>query len=105
MRIEDTFAKREIEFNTRFNKVNSNKDTKVNEGTSFASILKETIDQVNNKKLEADAATSAFVKGEDGVSIDEVMIKGTEASLGLQFLTQVRDKLLEGYNELSKMQL
>ena len=33
------------------------------------------------------------------------MIKNQEASLNLQFLTQTRDKLLEGYNQLSKMQL
>lgn len=104
MRIEDSFAAREVLFNNKFNGNNDKNVKDVDKGTSFANILKQTINDVNNKKVEADSATTAFIKGDD-VSIDEVMIKGTEASLGLQFLTQVRDKLLEGYNELSKMQL
>jgi flagellar hook-basal body complex protein FliE len=49
------------------------------------------------------ATTSAFVRGDD-VSIDEVMVKASEASLSLQFLTTTRDKLVEGYKELIKMQ-
>lgn len=104
MRIEDNFATREILFNNKFQQISNKKVKESDKNSNFANILKETIGQVNNQKLQADAATQAFVRGDD-VSIDEVMIKGTEASLGLQFLTQVRDKLLEGYNELSKMQL
>lgn len=104
MRIEDNFAAREVLFNNKFQQINNKKVEEREKSSNFANILKETIGQVNNQKLQADAATQAFVRGDD-VSIDEVMIKGTEASLGLQFLTQVRDKLLEGYNELSKMQL
>lgn len=104
MRIEDNFAAREILFNNKFQRINDKKVENSTKNSNFANILKETINEVNNQKLQADAATQAFIRGDD-VSIDEVMIKGTEASLGLQFLTQVRDKLLEGYNELSKMQL
>ena len=54
--------------------------------------------------VQSDSTARSFIKGED-VNIDEVMIKGQEASLSLQFLTQTREKLFEGYNQLSKMQL
>lgn len=53
---------------------------------------------------QADETATKFIKGED-VNIDEVMIKNQEASLSLQFLAQTRDKLLEGYNQLSRLQL
>lgn len=105
MRIEDKFAQNEVIFNNKFN--SSNNDKKVeqqNESFSFGEVLKNYIDDTNGKISEANSVTKGFVKGED-VNIDEVMIKGQEASLSLQFLTQTRDKLLEGYKELSRMQL
>lgn len=105
MRIEDNFAQNEVLFNNKFQSINNNKNEQdKSENVGFGDVLKKCIDDVNGKFAEADSATSAFIKGDD-VNIDEVMIKGQEASLSLQFLTLTRDKLLEGYNELSKMQL
>lgn len=103
MRIENNFANREILFNNKF-QLNSNTSINNAEKTGFGDILKKAINDTNDKLLQSDAATNAFIKGED-VNIDEVMIKNQEASLCLQFLTQTRDKLLEGYDTLSKLQL
>lgn len=105
MRIEDNFAQNEILFNNKFQ--NINKDKNVDEKSNnigFGEVLKNAVNDVNTKMVQSDSATNGFVKGDD-VNIDEVMVKQQEASLGLQFLTLTRDKLLEGYNELSKMQL
>lgn len=105
MRIEDNFLKSEAVFNSKFQNLNSNKDVNKDDSEiSFKDVLKKSIDDVNSKAIESDLSAQAFVRGED-VSVDEMMIKGTEASLGLQFLATTRDKLLEGYNELTKMQL
>lgn len=105
MRIEDNFLKSEAVFNSKFQNLNSNKDVNKDDSEiSFKDVLKKSIDDVNSKAIESDLSAQAFVRGED-VSVDEMMIKGTEASLGLQFLATTRDKLLEGYNELAKMQL
>lgn len=105
MRIEDSFAQNEVIFNNKFQSATNNKKVdEKSESIGFGDILKKCVDDVNGKFVEADSATSAFIRGDD-VNIDEVMIKGQEASLSLQFLTVTRDKLLEGYNELSKMQL
>lgn len=105
MRVEDNFARQEALFNAKFNKNISNSDYNESEKTdSFASALKSAIDGTNEKLIASDEAASAFVKGDD-VNIDEVMVKNQEASLCLQFLTQTRDKLLEGYETLSKLQL
>lgn len=103
MRIENDFANREIMFNNKF-QLNSNTSINNAEKTGFGDILKKAINDTNDKLLQSDAATNAFIKGED-INIDEVMIKNQEASLCLQFLTQTRDKLLEGYDTLSKLQL
>ena len=103
MRIENSFANREILFNNKFQLGNDDK-LQNTENVSFGDVLKKTINDTNDKLVESDAATNAFIRGDD-VSIDEVMIKNQEANLCLQFLTQTRDKLLEGYETLSKLQL
>lgn len=107
MRIEENFARQEARFNVRFNNAfNSinNNEAQITKDNTFSSVLKSAIDGTNEKIVASDAATSAFVRGDD-INIDEVMIKNQEASLCLQFLTQTRDKLLEGYDTLSKLQL
>ena len=105
MRIEDNFALNEVMFNNKFKDINKDKNVEEkSDSIGFGDVLKKCVEDTNNKMLESNATTTSFIKGED-VSIDDVMIKGEEASLNLQFLTQTRDKLLDGYNTLSRMQL
>ena len=105
MRIEDNFAQNEVLFNNKFKNINSDKseDEKSN-NIGFGDVLKSYMNDTNDKVIKADATSTSFVKGED-VSIDEVMIKNQEAALSLQFLTQTRDKLMDGYNQLARLQL
>lgn len=101
MRIEDNFNLRLQQFQNKFEE---NEDKNVTSDSSeFSNMLKKCIDNVNEAATESNATTNAFVKGED-VTIDEVMVKAAEANLSLQFLTTTRDKLVEGYKELIKMQ-
>ena len=105
MKIEDNFAQNEVIFNNKFKNISDEKNTdEENNSVSFGDVLKNFINDTNDKVVKSDSTTNSFIKGED-VNIDDVMIKNQEASLNLQFLTQTRDKLLDGYNQLSKMQL
>jgi flagellar hook-basal body complex protein FliE len=111
MKIEDRFAQNEILFNNKFQNISNNKSISNDESNgeksnavSFGEVLKKAVDDTNDKLTQADSTQTKFIKGED-VSIDEVMIKNQEASLNLQFLAQTRDKLLDGYNQLSRLQL
>lgn len=101
MRIEDNFRIKLDQFQNKFE--GTSEKELVNNSTEFSDVLKKCIDDVNETSIVSGATTSAFVRGED-VSIDEVMVKASEASLNLQFLTTTRDKLVEGYKELIKMQ-
>lgn len=105
MRIGDNFAIKEALFNSKFEtNGNDKKVEKKGDSVDFGQVLKNCIDDTNNKLVQSDSTTTSFIKGDD-VNIDEVMIRNQEASLSLQFLTQTRDKLLDGYNQLSKLQL
>ncbi|WP_244834831.1 flagellar hook-basal body complex protein FliE [Clostridium sp. BJN0001] len=110
MEINNSFANRIENFNTRIdsfnNKINGNQnnDVKDTKKLSFSDVLKGTLDNVNGMQVKADTSMTDFISG-GKTNIGEAMINNTEASLGLQFLTATRDKLLEGYKELTKMQL
>lgn len=108
MKIINGFEQKQVLFDNKFNTLNNKvgQDTSANKinNISFGETLKNCIDDVNKKQIQADTYTNSFIKGDD-VNIDEVMIKGEEASLSLQFLTKTRDNLVEAYKELTKMQL
>lgn len=109
MRIEDNFALNEVMFNNKFKNIGNDKSSDRSKeetinSVGFGDVLKNYLNDANDKLVKSDATATSFIKGED-VSIDEVMIKNQEASLNLQFLAQTRDKLLEGYNQLSRLQL
>lgn len=79
------------------------KKTSGNKGL-FADTLKNSLDKINDMQITADEATRAFVSGED-IEIHEVMLAGEEAKVSLQFAVEMRNKLVEAYQELSRMQL
>ncbi|MCY6483679.1 flagellar hook-basal body complex protein FliE [Clostridium aestuarii] len=91
--------------NTKIYSKNETKEkSKLSNGSGFANVLKEKLDEVNNKQLTAEKTTEAFVKGED-VDIHEVMVKTAEADMALKLTVQIRNKLVEGYQELNRMQV
>ena len=75
-----------------------------NEGSDFLSMLKEKLDSVNDKQITAEETTESFIKGED-VDIHEVMLATEEAKMSLELAVQIRNKLVEAYQELNRMQL
>lgn len=76
-----------------------------NNETGFKSILKEQLNKVNDKQIEADILTEKMIRGDSDVSIHEVMLAGEEANMSLQLAVQVRNKLVEAYQEISRTQI
>lgn len=79
-------------------------DTDNSSSNSFESLLKEKLDEVNNSQLNSEKASEQYVSGES-TDISQVMIAGEEAKLSLQTAVQVRNKLLDAYQELIKVQI
>lgn len=71
---------------------------------NFLDILKEKLDEVNDKQIVAENTTESFIKG-DEKDIHKVMLDTEEAKMSLELAVQVRNKLVEAYQELSRMQL
>lgn len=86
--------------NINLNETNSDN----NSGTSFSNVLSDAINKVNDTEVNANNKIEALIKGED-VSMHEVMIAMQESQLSLQALIEVRNKTVEAYQEISKLQL
>lgn len=84
------------------NKVQSS--TQVNEiEPSFNEMLTSAIDNVNNLQQESGKLTKAYAMGDDSVKIEDVMIAGEKARVGFQATIQVRNKLIEAYQDIMNM--
>jgi flagellar hook-basal body complex protein FliE len=70
---------------------------------SFASYLGDALNEVNNLQLKADELTSKMVIGEVE-DIHMVMLASEQAKMALQLTVQIRNKLVEAYQEISRMQ-
>lgn len=74
-------------------------------GNEFATVLKDSINQVNQLQQEATQLKTSFEQGDPQVDITEVMIAVEKASLSFDAITEVRNKLLTAYQEVMNMQV
>ena len=71
---------------------------------SFGNMLGNLVGEVNAKQATAGAAMEGLLKGQN-VSLHQAMIAMEEASVSFQLMAEVRNKLLESYQELMRMQV
>ncbi len=76
----------------------------VPQGKSFDSLLGDFVSEVNAKQLDSADATRALLAGEK-IPLHRVMIAAEEASVSFQLMVEVRNKVLESYQELMRMQI
>ncbi len=81
--------------------VQVNKGT-ANTGSSFQDTLSEFVTSVDKQVKESDRLTEDFATGKNN-NIHEVMIAAEKADLSLRFLLQIRNKLLDAYQEITRM--
>ena len=73
-------------------------------GGSFSNVLGELVDGVNSKQAAAGEAVNGLLTGQN-VPLHQAMIAMEEASVSFQLMVEVRNKLLESYQELMRMQV
>jgi flagellar hook-basal body complex protein FliE len=82
--------------------------TKATESTSvtegFSQVFGDALSKVNDLQQQADTAIGKLATGEYK-GLHEVMIAMEKSSISFQFLTQVRNKALDAYHEIMRMQV
>ena len=69
---------------------------------NFTDLLSNLLTSVNDLHGEAGAIQQALLNGEP-VELHEVMIKLEEAGVATDLLLEIRNKLLNGFNDLMRM--
>lgn len=71
---------------------------------SFSNVLGSLVQDVNAKQAAAGEAVQGLL-ADQGVSLHQAMIAMEEANVSFQLMVEVRNKLLESYQELMRMQI
>lgn len=72
--------------------------------TSFKETLFEALNKVNKLQAESSKATELLAKGQIE-NLHDVMIAGQKASIALSATIEVRNKVIEAYQEIMRMQV
>ncbi len=79
--------------------------TEKTESTDFGGLLKQSIDQVNEMQQQSRAAKEAFQAGTGDMSLAEVMLTSEKAGIAFQAVLQVRNKVIQAYQDVINMPL
>jgi len=74
------------------------------EEVSFGSFLEQAVDHVNNLEAESKQKIDRFLRGEDQ-ELHDLMLSTQRAGLAFDMFTQVRNKVVQAYQEVMRMQL
>jgi flagellar hook-basal body complex protein FliE len=83
---------------------NNQKLTPAESQKKFASFLADSLNKVNEAQIHSDVATTKLANGEK-IDLHEVMITSQKASVTLQATLEIRNKVIEAYQEVMRMQV
>jgi len=73
-------------------------------GSDFGSIIKSTINQAAKMEAQSEQAIQGLQSGQSK-NLHEVMISVEKADISLKMLVQFRNKALQAYEEVMRMQI
>jgi len=71
--------------------------------SDFANLMKNSIDGVANMQNQATALADAYQAGDKNVDLTKVMLEVQKASLAFRAMTEVRNKLVDAYQQVMNM--
>lgn len=89
---------------TNFNALGASQMSAQNSSMVQSSMFAEKISSVDSQIKTSDSLAARYIQGED-IAVHDLMISMGKAKTELQLLVEVRNKLLEAYQEISKIQL
>lgn len=89
---------------TRVNEIASEKAGGAGETTNFTSFLSKAVESVNTDQVEADQSVGMFLTGQQS-NLHDTMIQLEKADISMRLLVQVRNKAVDAYREIMRMQI
>ncbi len=75
------------------------------ESVEFSKILENSLQAVSNRGGEAKELRESFEAGNPNVELADVMIAAQKARISFEALSQVRNKMVNAYQEIMRMSL
>ncbi len=89
---------------TQLNNITTEKTDKKDIGAKSSDILQNALDDANKLKIESDKLTEDYILGKND-NLHEVMISSQKAEVSIMFVTEVRNRLMDAYQEFMRMQI
>ena len=70
---------------------------------SFANVMRQGLDQVNQAQQRASDLATQFERGVPGVELPQVMLEMQKASVSFRAITEVRNRFVNAYQEIMNM--
>jgi flagellar hook-basal body complex protein FliE len=83
---------------------NGLQNNQISQDEDFSNTLNEFLQEVNELQLENEQTTEDFLNGEI-TDLHQVTIAAQKARVSMELLLQVRNKLIESYQEIMRMQV
>ena len=71
--------------------------------SEFANLMKNSVDHVASMQNQATALADAYEAGDKSVDLTKVMLEVQKASLSFRAMTEVRNKLVDAYQQVMNM--
>lgn len=73
--------------------------------SDFSQLLSQSIEAVHQTQQRSSATVSAYERGDDSVSLTEVMVNMQKSEVSFKALVEVRNKFVDAYQEVMRMSI
>lgn len=80
------------------------KANEAKENQDFSNLLSDAIDAIKETEAESDAASEALLTGESN-DIHTALIASQKAEIAVSYAVQIRNKMIDAYNDIMNMQV
>lgn len=81
-----------------------NKTSATELADTFGSMLNQALHNLKGQEKEVEQLTEQFIKGELS-DVHQLSISAEKMTIGLELTVQIRNKVIEAYQEIMRMQL
>lgn len=75
------------------------------EGDSFGGLLKASVQAVNQTQQKAGEMATAWERGDSEISLTQVMVSLQKADVSFKAMMEVRNKMVDAYQEVMRMSI
>lgn len=69
----------------------------------FTTVLKSSLDQLNTMQMQSKELGERFARGDTSVSLSDAMLSMQKAGIAMQQTIQVRNRLVQAYQDIMNM--